>query len=115
MGAISSGSTAGAAVTISGNFANTGTLGVDEYNFFGSAGGSTLTITGTLTNSGSVFIGNSFQHGIQTTASATLNVGTLASTGLIVLQGDTTGKATLDVTGGAAPATLSSTLRVDGN
>ena len=108
------GSTAGAEVTIAGNFDNSGTLGVDNYNFFGEAGGSTLTITGTLTNSGTVQIGNASGLSIQTTAPATLDVGALANTGSIHLAGATGAQATLDVASQAAPSVVTGGLFIGG-
>ena len=107
------GHASGAVMTVGGNFINTGTLGVDDYDFFFNSGGSTLNIAGTLTNSGSLAIGNLPFGG--SIAPATVTAQSLDSTGTIVINGTAAGKGTLNITGGAAPTTLTSHIEVNGN
>jgi hypothetical protein len=84
--------------TVTGDFSNSGTVGVD----FGISFGTTLTIGGTLTNTGS----GSFNLGYsQLTADATVSAAALSNAGTINLTGSASAQATLNIAG-AAPATL---------
>ena len=64
------GHASGANMTVGGNFINTGTVGVDDYEFFFSSGGSTLTISGTLHQHRHLQLGNDYRGNIDTTAPA---------------------------------------------
>jgi hypothetical protein len=81
-------------LAISGDFANSGRVDVDDQ--FGGAGGSTLAVGGTLTNSGQLVIGETnLGSAVLVTAAALVN------TGLISVDGDSTAGATLRVAGAA--------------
>jgi hypothetical protein len=95
---------------VTGDFSNSGTVGVD----FGTSSGTTLTIGGTLTNTstGAFYIGYSNLPADTTvTAAALSNAGTLNLTG--GFDGVNSGQATLDIAG-AAPATLTGNVRLQG-
>jgi fibronectin-binding autotransporter adhesin len=83
---------------VTGDFSNSGTVGVD----FGASSGSTLTIGGTLTNasSGTLNIGYS---GL--TADTTVAAAGLSNAGTINLDGSASARAILNIAG-SAPATL---------
>jgi hypothetical protein len=108
------GHASGAGMTVGGNFINTGTLGVDDYDFFFSSGGSTLTISGTLTNTGYLQLGNDYRGSVDTTAPVTLTTHALNNTGSILLEGRSGAQATLNVTAGAAPSTLTGSIHLRG-
>jgi Ca2+-binding RTX toxin-like protein len=84
--------------SVTGDFSNSGTVGVD----FGISSGTTLTIGGTLTNSGT----GSFNIGWSgLTVGTTVTAAALSNAGTINLTGSASAQATLNVAG-AAPATL---------
>ncbi len=83
----------GAAATLSGNLANSGSVGVD---YFGGEGGASLSVGGTLTNSNYVQIGNT---GLS--ANSTLSATAVNNTGTIDLYGNGTNQAALKVSGAA--------------
>jgi autotransporter passenger strand-loop-strand repeat protein len=98
----------GATVTIGGDFTNAATLDMDVNS---TDGGSTLTVDGALTNRGYFLLGNLYQ----TSGSSTVNVGALANTGTVTLEGGTTTgnyQVTFDVTAGPAPSILTGTLNL---
>ncbi|HEV8679644.1 MAG TPA: hypothetical protein VGQ90_09740 [Stellaceae bacterium] len=101
----------GAALQISGDFTNNGTLRVD-YTYY--TAGSDLAIGGTLNNAGNLYIGASYT----TSGSTTVSAAGLANSGRIYLAGGTgtsTYQTTLDITAGAAPSVLTGTLSLTGN
>src|SRR5262249_18350621 len=99
--------TFGSALSIGGGLINTGTVTVGLTN---SAGGSTLAIGGALDNAGSLFV-----LADSTAAQTTVTAATLNNTGTLDLEGDRGGaKAVLDITAGAAPAVLASTVMLFG-
>ncbi len=98
---------AGQTVTVAGALIDGGTLLVDVS---GGQGGTTLAIDGSLTGNGGVTIGNgSLSSSTLVTADAFTDTGPLAITGSASQQ------ATLDVTAGAAPAVLTSTITLYGD
>ena len=111
------GTSSGAAMSVSGNFINTGTLNVDSFSLFFNTGGSTLNISGTLSNSGTIAIGNIPFGG--SLAPVTVTAQSLVNTGTIVVNGPAqagaNGKGTLNITGGAAPSILTGKIEVNGN
>ena len=83
---------------VTGDFSNSGTVGVD----FGISSGTTLTIGGTLTNTAS----GSFNLGWSgLTVGTTVTAAALSNSGTLNLTGSASAQATLNVAG-AAPATL---------
>ena len=69
-----------------------------------------MTIAGALNNSGTVNISDD-----NTTSPTTATAVSLNNTGTLNLSGSRGGKATLDLTGGAAPSVLASTITLAGN
>ncbi len=103
----------GVTQAVTGKFVNSGGFYVDTAS---GLGGSTVTIGGTLTNSGTLQIGPSdfsLSSPDQVTASHLNNTGTIA------LYGSGNGapleQATLDITSGAAPATLTGQVFIQGD
>ena len=102
----------GASVSISGNFGNTGTLGIDEHviDGFDNSGGSTLHIAGTLTNSATVDIGNYALSGPTLVTAGQLDN---TATGTINMTAANGYAATFDVAA-AAPSVWTGTLNISG-
>ena len=97
----------GGTETVTGNFSNSGTAGVD----FGAGSGSTLTIGGTLTNTAN----GSFNIGyFNLFADSTVTAAALSNAGRINLAGSTSAQATLNIAG-PAPATLTGNVNLQGS
>jgi hypothetical protein len=84
---------AGASVSTTGPLANSGVLGVDSTSYYG-LGGSTLSIGGALTDTGMLDIGFS---GLSSSDSVTAK--SFVNSGTVILTGNGTNLATLDVSG----------------
>ena len=106
--------TYGAAVTTTGDLADTGVIDLDGDGNTGE-GGSTLTIAGTLTNNNQVYVGVT-TGGL--TANTLLRVGQLAGTGQLHIEGNT-GATTPPLAevqvASAAPGTLTVSTYLNGN
>jgi hypothetical protein len=99
-------STFGSTLTVGGDLSNSGTVTIGG----GNACASTVTIAGALNNSGTVNISDD-----NTTSPTTATAVSLNNTGTLNLSGSRGGKTTLDLTGGAAPSILASTITLAGN
>jgi hypothetical protein len=103
--------TFGSTLSIGGDLTNSGTLSIGiSPNNGGNAGGSTVTIGGALSNSGTLIISDD-----NTTAPTVVTVATFNDSGTLALSGSRGGKATLDITAGAAPSVLATTITLAGN